>query len=120
MAMPAAQNAVLGSVAAGEIGKASGTFNMLRYLGGVFGIALVGAVFAGRGAPDSAKAFCDSFSLAISVCAGLPLAGAIAGLWLPARAVTPVRGEGLSATRARKHDGQLQMADSSGSRPGNF
>jgi len=61
MAMPAAQHAVLGSVAAGEIGKASGTFNMMRYLGGAFGIALVGAVFAGRGVPDSAKAFCASW-----------------------------------------------------------
>src|SRR5262249_50786811 len=36
MAMPAAQNAVLSAVAPAEIGKASGTFNMLRFLGGVF------------------------------------------------------------------------------------
>ena len=41
MAMPAAQNAVLGAVAPAEIGKAAGTFNMLRYLGGAFGIALL-------------------------------------------------------------------------------
>src|SRR5262249_10943726 len=39
LAMPAAQNAVLSAVAPPEIGKASGTFNMLRYLGAAFGIA---------------------------------------------------------------------------------
>ena len=42
MAMPAAQNAVLSAVAPAEIGKASGIFNMLRYLGGAFGIAIAG------------------------------------------------------------------------------
>src|SRR5262249_5771746 len=54
MAMPAAQNAVLGSVADSEIGKASGTFNMLRYLGGVLGIAVAVAVFAANGSLGSA------------------------------------------------------------------
>ena len=49
MAMPAAQNAVLSSVAASEIGQASGIFNMLRFLGGAFGIAILGALFAGIG-----------------------------------------------------------------------
>ena len=42
MAMPAIQNAVVSSVAPASIGKASGTFNMLRQLGGVFGIANAG------------------------------------------------------------------------------
>src|SRR2546422_7106597 len=32
---------VLGAVAPADIGKAAGTFNMLRYLGGAFGIALL-------------------------------------------------------------------------------
>jgi hypothetical protein len=55
MAMPAAQNAVLGSVAATDAGKASGIFNMFRFLGGVFGIAIVVAVFAGTGSVDSPR-----------------------------------------------------------------
>jgi len=46
MAMPAAQNAILSSVAATEIGKASGVFNMGRFLGGMFGIAALVAVFS--------------------------------------------------------------------------
>src|SRR6202163_2217012 len=41
MAMPAVQNAVLGSVNVVEMGKASGVFNMARFLGGMFGLALL-------------------------------------------------------------------------------
>jgi MFS family permease len=83
MAMPAAQNAVLSSVTAIEIGKASGTFNTLRYLGGVFGIAVLVAVFAQTGHVRSARAFSAGFALAIGAAAGLSLVAAIAGLWLP-------------------------------------
>ena len=49
MAMPAIQNAVMSSVAPTSLGKASGAFNMLRQLGGVFGIATLVAVFTGAG-----------------------------------------------------------------------
>ena len=49
MAIPAAQNSVVGSVAEGALGKAAGTNSMMRELGGVFGIAVVVAVFAGAG-----------------------------------------------------------------------
>jgi hypothetical protein len=85
MAMPAAQNAVLSSVAAPEIGKASGTFNMLRFLGGVFGIALLVAAFAGTGSVGSPQAFSSGFATAIGVCAVLSLLGSIAGMWQPGR-----------------------------------
>jgi hypothetical protein len=90
MAMPGAQNAVLSSVTASEVGKASGTFNMLRYLGGVFGIAILVAVFAQAGNFGSAQAFSEGFALAIGIAAGLSLAGAAAGLGLPARRVVVV------------------------------
>jgi EmrB/QacA subfamily drug resistance transporter len=89
MAMPAAQNAVLNSVAASEVGKASGTFNVLRYLGGVFGIAILAAVFAHAGNFHSAKAFSSGFAMAIGASATLSIIAAIAGLWLP-RAATAV------------------------------
>jgi EmrB/QacA subfamily drug resistance transporter len=84
MAMPAAQNAVLNSVAHTEVGKASGTFNMFRFLGGVCGIASAVAVFA-VGSFDSPRAFTAGFVPAIAVAALLSLAGAIAGIWQPAR-----------------------------------
>jgi hypothetical protein len=85
MAMPAAQNAILGAVAPTEVGKASGTFNMLRFLGAVFGIAVVVAVFAATGNVGSPQAFSAGFVPALGVCAGLSLLAALAGLWLPAR-----------------------------------
>ena len=85
MAMPAAQNAILGSVPTAEIGKASGIFNMARFLGGMFGIALLVAVFSAKGTVDSSAEFCTGFTAAMMVAATLSLLGALAGLWLPAR-----------------------------------
>jgi hypothetical protein len=85
MSFPAAQNSVVGSVPPEAIGKAAGTNSTMRELGGVFGIALGVAVFAGAGSYASAQAFSDGFVPAISVSAGLSLLGAIAGLGLPGR-----------------------------------
>jgi EmrB/QacA subfamily drug resistance transporter len=90
MAMPAAQNAVLGAVAPSEIGKASGTFNMARFLGGVFGVTVQVAVFAAIGNFGSPQAFGSGFAAAIAVAAAMSLMAALAGLRLPGRrAVAP-------------------------------
>lgn len=85
MAMPAVQNAVLSSVDVIEMGKASGVFNMGRFLGGMFGVALLVAVFSGTGAVGSAAAFSGGFGAAMMLAAALSLLGALAGLCLPAR-----------------------------------
>jgi len=85
MAMPAAQNAVLSSVAVTEMGKASGIFNMGRFLGGMFGIAALVANFSANGAADSGAHFARGFAAAMSLAAALSLAGAIAGFFLPER-----------------------------------
>jgi EmrB/QacA subfamily drug resistance transporter len=85
MAMPAAQNAILSSVAVTEMGKASGVFNMGRFLGGMFGIAALVGVFSGKGSVDSAAAFSTGFAAAMMLAAALSLLGAVAGVWLPAR-----------------------------------
>ena len=85
MAMPAAQNAVMGSVAAIEVGKASGAFNMFRFLGGAFGIAILVAVFDRAGSLSSPHAFSSGFAAAVGVAAAMSAAGAIAGLGLPTR-----------------------------------
>jgi hypothetical protein len=60
--MPAAQNAVINAVAASEIGKASGAFNMFRFLGGAFGIAILVAVFDHVGGLSSPQAFSSGFA----------------------------------------------------------
>jgi EmrB/QacA subfamily drug resistance transporter len=85
IAMPAAQNAVIGAVAPAEIGQASGTYNMLRFLGGAFGIAVLVTVFAGTGGLGSARAFSHGFAVAIGVAAVMSLLGALAALGLPGR-----------------------------------
>src|SRR5258708_36388787 len=85
MAMPGGQNAVLGSVAVTEMGTDSGVFNMGRFLGGMFGIAALVAVFSAKGAVDSAANFSTGFAAAMLVAAVLSPAGALAGLCLPAR-----------------------------------
>jgi predicted MFS family arabinose efflux permease len=90
LAIPAGQNSVVGSVADDAIGKAAGANSMMRELGGVFGIAVTVAVFAGAGSYASAEAFTDGFAPAIGLAAVLSLAGAAAGAALPRRsAPTP-------------------------------
>ena len=96
MAMPALQNAVVGAVAPASIGKASGTFNMLRQLGGVFGIAVLVAVFTGAGSYGSGQLFSDGFTSAIGVAAALSLLGALASLGLPQRQVATVSAPSVS------------------------
>lgn len=85
MAMPATQKAAVSAVSVREIGQASGAFNMLRQLGGVFGIAIVVSVFAATGSFGSPQGFTDGFGPAMAVAAALALAGAAAALGAPSR-----------------------------------
>ncbi|HEY2259530.1 MAG TPA: MFS transporter [Solirubrobacteraceae bacterium] len=85
MAIPAAQNAVMSAVPAADLGKASGAYMTMRQLGGVFGLAIVAAVFAGAGSYASAAAFGDGFAPAIAVSAAFSLAGAVTALAIPGR-----------------------------------
>jgi EmrB/QacA subfamily drug resistance transporter len=88
MAFPAVMNAVTGAVGPQDMGKAAGINSMLRELGGVFGIAICVAVFAGAGSYASPQAFTDGFAPALGTSAGLALLGAAIALFVPARAAT--------------------------------
>jgi EmrB/QacA subfamily drug resistance transporter len=85
MAMPAIQNAVMSSVAPASLGKASGTFNMMRQLGGAFGVAIAVAVFSASGDYGTPQTFSDGFAVALAVAAALSLSGGVAALGLPGR-----------------------------------
>ena len=85
VAIPATMSAVMTSVPPAAIGPASGTLNMLRQLGGVFGIAICAAVFAARGGYASAAEFTSGFGPAMGACAGLALLGAAAALVIPGK-----------------------------------
>jgi EmrB/QacA subfamily drug resistance transporter len=102
MAIPSAQNSVVGSVAHEDVGKAAGANSMMRELGGVFGIAVAVAVFGGAGSFASPGAFLDGFAPAIAVVAALSLAGAIVALALPGRrqAAEPVPAGSVPALEA--------------------
>jgi hypothetical protein len=79
---------VVGSFSVEDIGKAAGANSMMRELGGVFGIAVAAAVFAGAGSYASSDAFLDGFAPAVAVLAGFSALGAIVALALPGRRPT--------------------------------
>jgi EmrB/QacA subfamily drug resistance transporter len=85
MTFPTVANAVMSSVPPGEAGVASGTSSALRELGGVFGVAVLAAVFAHRGAYGSPQEFADGFGAALWVGVGMSALGALAALAGPRR-----------------------------------
>jgi MFS family permease len=87
------QTALLGAVAPQEQGKASGVATVIRELGGVLGVAVLGAVFAAHGSTGSADAFLAGFRPAMVVGAAVAAAGAFAASLLP-RASRASRGAG--------------------------
>jgi EmrB/QacA subfamily drug resistance transporter len=90
LAIPSAQSAVIGAVPVVSIGAASGTFNTVRQLGGVFGIAITTAVFTAQGGLGSAKAFSGGFGAAIATAAALAFVGAVIGLFLESAHSSPL------------------------------
>jgi EmrB/QacA subfamily drug resistance transporter len=85
MALPSAQNSVVGSATEETAGKLAGINSTMRELGGVFGIAVAVAVFAAAGGYATSQSFVDGFGPAIAVSSGLALLGALCGLALPSR-----------------------------------
>ena len=85
MAIPSAQNSVVGSFSLEEVGKAAGANSMMRELGGVFGVAVAAAIFAGAGSFASPGAFLDGFAPTVAVLAAFSVVGAIVALALPGR-----------------------------------
>ena len=89
---------VLGTVARSEEGIASGATNALRELGGVFGVAVLAAVFSRHGGYAKGQAFVDGLRPAVAVgAAGVGLA-ALALLAVPRRRPA----EALAAAEARQ------------------
>jgi EmrB/QacA subfamily drug resistance transporter len=87
MCFPTVANAVVGSVPPEEVGVASGTNSTLRELGGVFGVAVLAAVFTHHDVYTSPSAFIDRFQLALWVAVGLSAIGIVAALLAPGRAL---------------------------------
>ncbi|HEX6524641.1 MAG TPA: DHA2 family efflux MFS transporter permease subunit [Streptosporangiaceae bacterium] len=76
-------NVVLSSVRREEEGIASGANNAIRELGGVFGIAVLGAIFAARGGYGSGVTFVAGLAPAVWIGSAAVAAAAAAALLLP-------------------------------------
>jgi len=76
-------NMVLGSVRRDQEGIASGANNAIRELGGVFGIAVLGAVFSAKGGYATGESFVSGMSSAVWVGGAAVAAAAAAALALP-------------------------------------
>ncbi|RSN13588.1 MFS transporter [Streptomyces sp. WAC 05977] len=98
-AMPATQRSVVGAVRPPEIGQASGAFMTLRIFGGVFGVAVAVAVFAGSGSHGSPEEFGGGFTAAMGTVVAFAFTGLLVALGMPGRrpAGTP-RAPALSGT----------------------
>jgi len=89
-------------------GVAAGTNTALRELGGVFGIAILAAVFAHNGSYASPAAFIDGFTPALWVAAVVPLVGLVAAFLAPSKAAAEAEHTTFSATRSTVLAGQSE------------
>src|SRR5262249_18314046 len=78
MCFPTVANAVTGAVPAADVGVAAGTNNALNALGGVFGVAILAAVFAGHGSYATPASFIHGFRPAEWTAAAIAASGVIA------------------------------------------
>lgn len=88
-------SAATAAVPVDDTGVAAGTNTALRELGGVFGVAILSAVFAHNGGYTSTTEFFDGLTAALWVAAAAPLAG-VAAVFAVERAVA---GGGRPAAR---------------------
>jgi EmrB/QacA subfamily drug resistance transporter len=79
-------NVVLSAVRPELEGKASGATNTIREVGGVFGVAVLAAVFSANGSYSSPTAYVEGLTPAIAVGAVFVAFGALAAAFIPARA----------------------------------
>jgi MFS family permease len=78
-------NIVLSAVRPEEEGQASGANNAIRELGGVFGVAVLAAIFSQAGGYETGQAFSDGMNTAVAVGAAVVALGAVAAFAIPER-----------------------------------
>jgi MFS family permease len=78
-------NVVLSAVRPDQEGKASGANNAIRELGGVFGVAVLAAVFTHVGGYQSPEAFTHGMTVAVYIGGTLVAVGAIAASLIKGR-----------------------------------
>jgi hypothetical protein len=79
-------SALLGAVSDAEAGQASGANNAIREVGGVLGVAGLGAIFAATGSYAGPEAFMQGLTPAVWTGAGVLAVGAVLALLIPSTA----------------------------------
>ena len=82
-------SALLSVVTPAMAGKASGTNNAIREVGGVFGVAVLSTIFSESGSLSSAKAFIDGVVPSLWVGASVVGIGAVMALLIPRGKAAP-------------------------------
>ena len=107
-------NVVLSSVRPEQEGKASGANNAIRELGGVFGVAVLAAVFAHVGGYQTPEAFAHGMTTAVYIGGALVALGAVAAALhqaAPARARSCARRSWQApSARLQRDDGRAVLA----------
>ncbi|MEU9376739.1 MFS transporter [Streptomyces sp. NPDC048255] len=96
-----ASNALMSTVTPADQGKASGTNNAMREVGGALGVAVLASVFSAQGGYESPQAFTD---------------GTVPALWIGAVAVALAAGLALLLPRKAKGPGAV-VAEQAGAAP---
>ena len=85
LCFPTVTNAVVASVPSNDSGIAAGTNSAMRELGGVFGIAILAAVFAANGSYATPGTFIHGFRPAMVVAAVASAIGGLVALLAPGK-----------------------------------
>jgi MFS family permease len=88
LVFPTSADAVVSAVPPQDAGVAAGANTALREVGGVFGVAVLAAVFAANGGYAD---FLHGVRAALTVAAVVPIAGVVAAYLVPARKPAPER-----------------------------
>jgi EmrB/QacA subfamily drug resistance transporter len=106
MVVPATPTAALSAVPPADMGRASGVNNTLQRFGGVFGVAVVTAVFTATGHLGAPAQVAAGFRPALAVSAVLSVLGAATAI-----AVTRRRAAAPAARPVAEHHGSHQPAE---------
>ncbi|MCW2938117.1 MAG: drug resistance transporter, EmrB/QacA subfamily [Actinomycetia bacterium] len=98
---PTLANAAVGSVPIDDSGVAAGANNAVRETGGLFGVAVLAAVFADNGGYGSPASFMHGVRYALVVAGAMALAGVVPALLSPSKAQAgiPYPGDPVQAPR---------------------
>ncbi|WP_328789200.1 DHA2 family efflux MFS transporter permease subunit [Streptomyces sp. NBC_00273] len=93
-----AANVLMSTVAPADQGKASGTNNALREVGGALGVAILASVFSAQGGYESPQAFTDGTVPALWIGAGAVALAAALALLVPRKATAAQAPAGRTTT----------------------